>query len=90
MYICMCIYIYICDIYTYINKFCPCCAQILLELVVVKLVDVLVCEVVIEEEEVVLVTVPDVRVLEDVVPGLFLESRTIVALSSLLKRFYWK
>ena len=56
----------------------------------VKLVDVLVCEVVIEEEEVVLVTVPDVRVLEDVVPGLFLESRTIVALSSLLKRFYWK
>ena len=56
----------------------------------VKLVDVLVCEVVIEEEEVVLVTVPDVRVLEDVVPGLFLEPRTIVALSSLLKRFYWK
>jgi len=41
--------------------------DLLLELVVVKLVAVLVCEVVAEEEEIVLVTVPDVRVLEDVV-----------------------
>ena len=40
--------------------------DLLLELVVVKLVAVLVCEVVVEEKEVVLVIVPDVRVLEDV------------------------
>ena len=82
------IYLYIYR-YTHINHddLAP---HILLELVVVKLVAVLVCEVVAEEEEIVLVTVPDVRVLEDVVPLLVVEPETSVYWSSLLRLFYWK